>query len=65
MADKDVGLGWSADQSGVETVTLTEEELRRRNRRSIGIAAGLLALVALFFVATLIKFSSVVQQAGS
>ena len=38
-----------------EGIVLTEEQKRRRRNRSIAIALSLLALVALFYVVTIVK----------
>jgi hypothetical protein len=38
-----------------EGIVLTEEQKRRRRNRSIAIALSLAALVALFYVVTLVK----------
>jgi predicted nucleic acid-binding Zn ribbon protein len=43
------------DQDGI---VLTEEQKRRRRARSIAIALALAALVALFYVLTIVKFGS-------
>ncbi|MEM6461485.1 MAG: hypothetical protein AAF724_06185 [Pseudomonadota bacterium] len=40
----------------IEQVTLTEEQRKARRRRSIALAIVLAALVALFYVATVVKF---------
>lgn len=41
-----------------EGVRLTDEQLRRRKRRSIAIAVSLAALVALFYAVTLAKLGA-------
>jgi hypothetical protein len=43
------------DQDGI---VLTEEQKRRRRARSIAIALALAALVALFYVLTIVKFGT-------
>ena len=38
------------------TIELSEEDKKRRNRRSVAIALGLVFLVILFYVMTVFKF---------
>lgn len=38
-------------------IELTPEQLRRRRRKNIALAVGLLLLVALFYIITVIKLS--------
>jgi thiol:disulfide interchange protein len=43
------------DNDGEKGIVLTEEQKRRRRARSIAIALALGALVALFYVVTIVK----------
>ena len=44
-----------SEPNSEEGIVLTEEQKRRRRNRSIAIALSLLALVALFYVVTIVK----------
>ena len=43
-------------------VAMNEEQLRRRRRRSVAIGIGLAALVALFYVITVVKLGANVMN---
>ena len=46
------------DRDDQDGIVLTEEQKRRRGARSIAIALALAALVALFYVITIVKFGT-------
>jgi hypothetical protein len=52
MADND---NEHNDRDGEPGIVLTEEQLRRRRARNIAIALVLVALVALFYIVTIVK----------
>ena len=47
-----------ADKSEQEFVTMTEQQKKARRNRSVAIGLGLAALVIIFYVVTLVKFTS-------
>lgn len=47
-----------------ELVTLTEKQKKARRSRSIAIALGLFAMVAIFYIATIVKFGPAILDRG-
>ena len=46
----------SSEKDTMETVRLTDDQLKQRRRRSLFIALGLVGLVVLFYLVTLLRF---------
>ena len=47
-----------------ELVTLTDKQKKARRSRSIAIAIGLFAMVAIFYIATIVKFGPAILDRG-
>ena len=50
------------EQHDQDRVTLTERQKKARRSRSVAIALGLVALVVIFYIATLLKFGPAILE---